>query len=146
MRRSISSRDRSGAAVALDGRQISVRPSIAGSTSQSSGVFTINAGGIDTWDAADQFHFVYQRVTGDVEVIARVTIADRRRAAVVRRRCHDPSLAGRQFRARICGRHEPTNGVYFRRRLSNGALTTSVVGIQVAPPDLGALSCDGVPW
>lgn len=47
-------------------------PAIAGSTSYSSGKYTIKAAGNDIWQASDQFHFVYQPVDGDVEVIARV--------------------------------------------------------------------------
>src|SRR5437868_4642245 len=47
-------------------------PAIAGSSSYNAGTFTVNAGGTDIWGTADQFHFVYQQVTGDIEVIARV--------------------------------------------------------------------------
>ena len=47
-------------------------PAIAGSTSYSSGVYTITAGGADIWGTSDQFQFVYQQVVGDVDVVARV--------------------------------------------------------------------------
>ncbi|HEY0875333.1 MAG TPA: Ig-like domain-containing protein [Vicinamibacterales bacterium] len=47
-------------------------PAIAGSVSFSGGQYTIKAAGSDIWDPADEFHFVYQPVDGDVEVIARV--------------------------------------------------------------------------
>ena len=47
-------------------------PSIKGSTSYRKGVYTIHAGGTDIWGTSDQFHFVYQQMTGDGEVIARV--------------------------------------------------------------------------
>ena len=36
------------------------------------GNFYRAAGGIDIWGTSDQFHFVYQPLQGDVEVIARV--------------------------------------------------------------------------
>src|SRR5438552_11208678 len=47
-------------------------PSPAGSSSATSGTFTINASGVDIWNTSDQFHFVYQPVAGDFEVSARV--------------------------------------------------------------------------
>jgi hypothetical protein len=47
-------------------------PAIAGATSYSGGTYTITAAGIDIWGSTDQFRFVYQSVTGDVDVIARV--------------------------------------------------------------------------
>lgn len=48
-------------------------PKLAGSAAFTNGVFTINAAGDDIWGDADQFHFVHQPLTGDGEVIARVT-------------------------------------------------------------------------
>ena len=47
-------------------------PALKGSTSHVSGTFTVKAAGADIWDADDEFHFVYQPVTGDVEVVVRV--------------------------------------------------------------------------
>lgn len=47
-------------------------PAIPGTVSLTSGVFTIAAGGADVWGSADQFRFVYQAITGDVDLIARV--------------------------------------------------------------------------
>src|SRR5262249_53678093 len=47
-------------------------PAIAGSTSYSSGTYTIKAAGADIWGTSDQFRFVYQPVSGDVDIIARV--------------------------------------------------------------------------
>jgi uncharacterized repeat protein (TIGR03806 family) len=37
------------------------------------GVFTLEASGNDIWDYADAFHFIYQPVIGDAQIIARVT-------------------------------------------------------------------------
>jgi Bacterial Ig domain len=45
---------------------------LAGSSKYKSGVFTIDAAGDDVWRAVDQFHFVFQPLSGDGEVIARV--------------------------------------------------------------------------
>jgi regulation of enolase protein 1 (concanavalin A-like superfamily) len=48
----------------------SARP--AGSATASSGTFTVRGGGADIWGGSDQFHYVYQPVSGDVEIIARL--------------------------------------------------------------------------
>ena len=34
--------------------------------------YTINAAGLDIWNNADQFHFIYQQITGDADVRVRV--------------------------------------------------------------------------
>ncbi|MEO5897230.1 MAG: hypothetical protein ABIS06_16185, partial [Vicinamibacterales bacterium] len=46
---------------------------IAGTTSFNSGTYTIRAGGTDIWDTSDQFHYAYTQVTGDVDLLARVS-------------------------------------------------------------------------
>jgi PKD repeat protein len=45
---------------------------IAGSASYSAGTFTVRGSGADIWDRADRFHFVYQPLNGDGEIVARV--------------------------------------------------------------------------
>ena len=49
-------------------------PAVSGSSSydQSTGSFTVHAAGTDIWGTADQFHFVYQTLTGDGTITARV--------------------------------------------------------------------------
>src|SRR5580765_294717 len=47
-------------------------PAVAGSATFDQGTFTINASGADIGGRSDQFTFVYQQVTGDVDVLARV--------------------------------------------------------------------------
>jgi subtilisin family serine protease/regulation of enolase protein 1 (concanavalin A-like superfamily) len=47
-------------------------PAIAGSTAFANGTFTIRAGGVDIWNTADEFQFVYRPISGDVDVVARV--------------------------------------------------------------------------
>jgi len=39
-----------------------------GSTEEDGGVWTIEAGGHDIWDTADDFRFVYQEISGDFEI------------------------------------------------------------------------------
>jgi hypothetical protein len=47
-------------------------PAIAGSASFSDGRYTISGSGADIGGASDQFHYVYQAVNGDVDIITRV--------------------------------------------------------------------------
>lgn len=47
-------------------------PGVAGSASFASGTFTVNGGGSDIWNTSDQFNYVYQAVTGNETIIARV--------------------------------------------------------------------------
>ncbi|TSE06704.1 T9SS type A sorting domain-containing protein [Aquimarina algiphila] len=45
-------------------------PVINGNASYSNGAFTIDAGGADIWNNSDEFHFIYQPLKGDGEIIA----------------------------------------------------------------------------
>ncbi len=47
-------------------------PSIAGLSTVSGGTFSVTGAGRDIWGNADQFQYIYQQMTGDVEVIARL--------------------------------------------------------------------------
>jgi Bacterial Ig domain len=47
-------------------------PAIPGTVSSSGGTYTVNAAGLDIWNTADQFHYIYQQVTGDVDVSVRL--------------------------------------------------------------------------
>lgn len=48
-------------------------PALAGSSSLTAGVYTVKGAGQDIRDTFDQFHFVYQALSGDGTIIARVT-------------------------------------------------------------------------
>jgi len=108
-------------------------PAISGRATYSSGVFTINAAGVDIYGTSDQFHFVYQPVAGDVEVIARVLSLTGGEPPAAN--------AGVMIRASLAANAahgyafaSVSNGLRFRRRLSTGATTSSVAGIAAAPP------------
>ena len=45
---------------------------LAGSSSYANGVFTVKGAGAQIWGTADSFHFVYQSLSGDGTIIARV--------------------------------------------------------------------------
>jgi regulation of enolase protein 1 (concanavalin A-like superfamily) len=48
-------------------------PSLPGTTAYASGAYFVQAAGTDIWGTADQFRFTYQRVSGDVDIIAKVS-------------------------------------------------------------------------
>lgn len=48
-------------------------PALSGSASYSNGVFTVNGAGVDIWGSSDQFNYVYQPISGNGTLIARVT-------------------------------------------------------------------------
>ena len=47
-------------------------PPLAGSATFRLGTYTVTGSGNDIWGQEDQFNFVYQPITGDVDVSARV--------------------------------------------------------------------------
>src|SRR3954467_6295989 len=107
-------------------------PTVAGSATFDQGTFTINAGGTDIWGQSDQFTFVYQQVTGDVEVIARVDSVSAAHAwsksGVMIRSSLAPDAA-HGFALVSAGR-----GVAFQRRSTNGGASSSSPGPSVAAP------------
>lgn len=107
-------------------------PALAGSATQNQNTFQIDAAGRDIWDTADQFHFVYQKITGDVDVRARV---DRLTAT-------DPwSKAGVMIRASLSAGSphgfalvSAQRGTAFQRRTQSGALSANTAGSASAAP------------
>ena len=47
-------------------------PEVAGSSAFEEGHFSVTAAGTDIWGASDQFHFIHQQISGDVDVSARI--------------------------------------------------------------------------
>lgn len=130
-------------------------PALAGSATHNAGVFTIKAAGVDIWYAADQFHFVYQQISGDVDVSARVdsiTAVDgwskagvMIRSALTPDAAHAFAVSSAQF------------GYRFQRRRQTGEWMVSGGADYVAPPRwvrlrrqgtqvTGYTSTDGVTW
>ena len=89
-------------------------PAIAGTTGYAAGTYTITAAGADIWDRADQFHFVYQPISGNVEIVARVVsiayIDDWSKAGIMIRE----SLTASSRHASVF--LSPANGFAFQRR------------------------------
>ena len=107
-------------------------PAIAGGVSSAPGSFTISAGGTDIWDTADQFHFVYQQITGDVDVIARVDslgATDSWAKSGVMIRSSLAANASHGF-ALVSA----ANGLAFQRRTQDGAISEHTAGPPAAAP------------
>jgi regulation of enolase protein 1 (concanavalin A-like superfamily) len=107
-------------------------PSPAGRTTYSSGTYTMTAGGRDIWDAADEFHFLYQAVTGNTEVIARVASVGN---------TNPWAKAGVMVRETLTGasRHAMMattagNGAWFGRRLQTSGMSSSTKDPAGTPP------------
>jgi phosphatidylserine/phosphatidylglycerophosphate/cardiolipin synthase-like enzyme len=91
-----------------------------------SGVYSMYAGGGDIWAAADGMHFVYEPLTGDGSIVARVTAVGntnaRARAGVMFRE----SLAADSRNAFAFWSAGKATG--FQRRLEPGAMTVATAG------------------
>jgi hypothetical protein len=104
-----------------------VQPAVSGCAS-----FSVDASGVDIWGSSDQFRFVYQRLTGDVVVIARVASIDNvnawSKAGVMIRESLEPG-ARHAFALASAGK-----GVAFqRRRFMNGWSEHTPGGAGAAP-------------
>lgn len=103
----------------------------AGSNTYDAGVFTVKAAGSDIWGNSDQFRFIYMPVTGNGELIARVTsISDTngwaKAGVMVRESLEDNS------------RHVMTvvtrsSGVAYQRRVNTGGSSDHTYNSGSAP-------------
>jgi regulation of enolase protein 1 (concanavalin A-like superfamily) len=132
-------------------------PAIAGASSfdQASGTFSIAAAGRDIWNAADQFHYVYQRLTGDMDVSVKVVslagATPRAKAGVMIREDLTPGSA------HAFAGLSRDKGYLFQRRPTAGAASVQSTAVAGATPgwvrlkrtgDLitGYRSLDGTTW
>jgi regulation of enolase protein 1 (concanavalin A-like superfamily) len=107
-------------------------PPAAGSAVESGGTFSVRGAGYDIWYTHDQFHFVYQRVTGDVDIRAHITgleyVHPWTKAAVMIRESFN-----------VDSRHASTfvsaeRGLSFQRRVWTGGSSTSTAGGSAGAP------------
>jgi Putative Ig domain/IPT/TIG domain/FG-GAP-like repeat len=130
-------------------------PALTGPATFAAGTFSVTAGGIDIWDKSDQFHFVYQSLAGDGEIVARVASLQNT----------DPwTKAGVMIRESLTANARnafmlvsAANGMRFQQRATAGGVTTSAAaGAGAAPQWLrlvrsgnrltGYTSPDGSTW
>ena len=104
----------------------------AGSASASNGSFTIKGAGADVWGSADAFHYVWQPISGDIDVVARVAsveyVAAWVKAGVMIRERLTPD-SPHAFVLVSAGK-----GIAFQRRIAAGGLSTNTAGVFGAAP------------
>ena len=143
-----------GALVAAQSNQDIGAPAIAGSVQFSQGTYTVTAAGNDIWGTTDQFHYVYQPVSGDVDVSVRVqSIANTSGWAKAGVMIRQNLTAGS---AHAFAGVSAQNGNLFNRRTTAGGSTTLTTGSGTPPgwvrlrrvADLVTAyrSTDGVNW
>jgi hypothetical protein len=107
-------------------------PRVSGSASVSAGTFTVTGAGSDIGKTSDQFHFVYQVVDGDVEIVARLGSIQK---------IHQESKAGIMIREALtrASSHALMTGTAakgwtFERRPVSGGSTLETPGSFSNPP------------
>jgi hypothetical protein len=127
----------------------------AGNASFSAGSFTISASGGDIWGTSDAFHFVYQSLSGDGQITARVATESATNAWTKAGVMIRESLAANARHAMMVV--TPGNGTAFQRRVTAGGASTHTAGPSVQAPYwvrltragstlTGSVSADGKTW
>jgi regulation of enolase protein 1 (concanavalin A-like superfamily) len=128
---------------------------LAGSTSLAAGVFTLTGAGADIWGTADAFHFTYQQLTGDGEIVAHVTTVSPTNAwhkvgVMIRNDLTPGSPHGLMLVS-------SAKGLAFQRRVAGGGISTSTAGPLLVAPQwvriaragnliTASYSTDGTAW
>jgi polygalacturonase len=127
----------------------------AGSYTLASGTYTVKGSGADIWGTADGFQFVYEMLTGDGSISARVLSQTNTnawaKAGVMIRETLAPGSSN-AFTALT-----PSSGALVQARTSTGASSVSIHGPKVAAPYwvrlaragnvfTGSISPDGLSW
>ncbi len=107
-------------------------PAIAGLAGMQGDHVLVRGSGDDIWNQSDAFHFVYQKVEGDAEIIAQVYSLDET----------DPwSKAGLMMRNSLDASSQHAmmivsgdNGASFQRRVLNGGQSTHTAGSNAEAP------------
>ena len=99
-------------------------PSIAGFTSYSNSILTVNASGADVSGTSDQFRYAYKAVSGDCDITCRITNVENTsllaKAGVMIRETLGAAASN------IFVAATPGNGVVFQSRASTGGATSSL--------------------
>ena len=116
-------------------------PVLAGRASESGGTFSVTGAGSDIWNGADQFHFMYQLVNGDVEVVARVVDVEYSHAWSKGGVMIREDLTASAAHAFMAG--TPAKGWAFQRRPVTGGLSVHSPGSYTTPPGWVRLARSG---
>ncbi len=113
-------------------QSVDIGTTVAGDGFESFGTFTVKGAGVDVWDAADAFHYVYRPLHGDGEIVARVATIENvdawTKVGVMLRESLD---AGSRHAFMLVSSGK---GIAFQRRtLTNGTSTGTPGGSGTAP-------------
>ena len=105
---------------------------LAGSASQSAGVFTVTGAGADIWGSADALHYMYRRASGDGQIVARVSsIGNTNAWAKAGVMIRDTTASGARHASMFV---TPGKGLAFQRRVTtSGASVTTAGTLDTAP-------------
>jgi regulation of enolase protein 1 (concanavalin A-like superfamily) len=104
----------------------------AGSATYSSGTFTVKGAGSDIWGSADSFNYVYQPLSGNGQIVARLATIGNTNAYAKAGVMIREQLAAGSKHAILDVR--PGGAVEFMARASTGGSTSYVAGASQAPP------------
>ncbi len=128
---------------------------VAGSATYATGSFTVKGAGADIWGTADAFNYVYQPMTGNAEIVAKVNSVQNTDVW---------AKAGVMIRETLTAGSEQAlmaitsaNGAAFQRRVSTAGVSTHTAGASVTAPYwvrltrqgnvlTGYVSTDGLSW
>jgi len=94
---------------------------------------TLCGSGADIWNAADEFHYAWRTLTGDFEILTRVSAIDpvnpwTKAGIMLRPSATDPASPHASIFA------TPSKGVVFQRRTTPGGASVSTAGPALAAP------------
>jgi glucose/arabinose dehydrogenase/regulation of enolase protein 1 (concanavalin A-like superfamily) len=126
----------------------------SGSATFASNTFTVKGSGADIWNNADGFRYVYQSITGDGEIVARVSSQTNTDSWAKSGLMIRETLAAGSTHASVFV--TPAKGVVFQRRTVTGSSSTNTSNTGTAPVWLklsrrantftASKSADGVNW
>lgn len=106
--------------------------SVGGSASYSTPVFTVRGAGGDIWGSADAFNYAYQPLSGDGQIVARVTSVGNTNAYAKAGVMLREQLTSGSAHAILDVR--PGGAIEFMTRTSAGGATNYIAGATQAPP------------
>jgi type II secretory pathway pseudopilin PulG len=105
---------------------------VAGSATSSTCDWTIIGSGVDIWGTADEFHYVYQRLSGDGQIVARVvSLTNTNSWAKAGVMIRETLTAGSKHALMVV---TPGSGNAFQRRTSTSGNSTTTAGSAVTAP------------
>ena len=112
-----------------------------GSASYANGTFTVNASGADIWGTADEFHYVYQQLSGNGVITARVaSLTNTNSWAKAGVMIRETLNANAKHAATLI---TPGQGVTFQRRTSTGGTSATTTLASVTIPEWVRLERNG---